>query len=294
MRLGLLTLAILLVACDQRPELALCETVQTCDYAQLVVNEDVCADQVQAVLRDQGPDCQRCVTGLKCTAIEGVLAGKDRIPSLCSSCGDSIDVQTVEAGGKLFLTPAIIKKAKPPEAAPQNDELVAQADAVCTQGEECEGAQLLLNKDECLRQVSSVLVTRDPECRRCSASLSCAGVLAVIHGEQRLSSLCGTCGAMVDPRSAGPVGPGGPYLLIPGFVAVPPPPPEGAAEVPVAKPETAPAPAAPAAAAPAPKAPVERPVAPAQPIASAANPAPNQLVAPAAVPPLPPEITQQR
>lgn len=291
MRRGLLNLALLLGACDSRPELSLCERVESCEFAQLVVNEDVCAEQVETVLRDQGPDCQRCVTGLKCAAIEGVLAGDDKIRNLCSSCGESIDVPTVEAGGTLFLTPAIVKREKPPDPTPQNDELNAQSDAVCTQGEECDGAQLLLNKDECLRQVNSVLVTRDPECRRCASSLSCAGVSAVIQGEQKLSSLCSTCGAFVDARNFGPAGPGGPYLLIPGFVAVPPPPPEtpeASVEEPKAvaaspEPKPAPAPETPAPTSP----PAVSVVAVAAP-----TPVPGRLLAPAPVPPLPPEIAR--
>jgi hypothetical protein len=144
--------------------------------------------------------------------------------------------------------------------APQNDELASQSQAICTQGEECDGVQLLLTGDECVRQVSNALVSRDPECRRCASSLSCAGVLAVVHGEQRLSKLCGSCGPAVDDSAVKSVGS---FMLIPGFVATPSPPPEEPSEGAAPEADQANDPAVPAGQRPEPATPTPAPAAPA-------------------------------
>jgi hypothetical protein len=213
--------------------------------------------------------------------MESILAGKSRLRDLCMTCSEQVEIPVVDGAPPILVAPAITYHPPSDEMpSAEQDELGTRAASVCGQGDKCEGLMLLVSADECTLQVSAALAPRDLACRRCASALSCAGAISVVQGKQKLSSLCSACGEGIDARDTSAVpGPGGPYLIIPGLVAMGPVAPEG---------EGAPAELSKGEAAPVSPAPTSAPsTSPAAAPALPQNPTPDRLTAHGAVPPIP-------
>lgn len=276
-----------MAACDgcEQPEPAaeFCDMLTSCEGAKLLVGVDECSAQVQATLGLQQRDCKSCVFGLPCEGVQDVLAGSKSLQGLCPGCNEEVvdpthPLDEAPASPYLIIPALVAGSVELSEDEAERDQQVRdQAAGLCEAGEDCDQSILLVSTDECTEQIYNILKQEDDTCRRCAASLSCAGIEKVVSGQVPLELLCRSCRldaarvCAAGDKTCAAAGVG-PHLLIAGFVQAPPPPPEegeaseedaeeSADETPTAEVAT---PAPPAAPRPEPAAPVPTEPVPAQ------------------------------